>query len=146
MPNIGAILKSEIARLARREGRAITRVTRKAATQHRRDIAALKRQVAVLDRQVAFLTRQEQRRISGPAAVVVKPEGARFSPGWVLKHRKKLGLSAADYGKLVGVTGLTVYNWEGGKSRPRAQQLAQWASVRGLRKREAMKRLEIVEA
>jgi DNA-binding transcriptional regulator YiaG len=144
MPNLASILKSEIARLARRESRALTRVSRKAAAQHRRDIAALKRQVAALEREVSFLKRQEQRRITSVPDGAPLADGSRFSPNWVLKHRKKLGLSAADYGQLIGVTGLTVYNWEGGKSRPRTRQLSQWAAVRGLRKREAMKRLELV--
>jgi DNA-binding transcriptional regulator YiaG len=34
-------------------------------------------------------------------------------------HRTRLGLSAKDYGKLLGVSSLTVYNWENGKSKPR---------------------------
>jgi len=33
-------------------------------------------------------------------------------------------LSAADYGKLVGVSGLTIYNWEGGKAKPRQEKIA----------------------
>jgi transcriptional regulator with XRE-family HTH domain len=55
-------------------------------------------------------------------------------------------LSAADYGKLVGVSGLTVYHWEHGKSRPRKAQLASLAAVRGIGKREAMAKLEVLEA
>jgi len=34
-------------------------------------------------------------------------------------QRKRLGLSAADYAKLIGVSSLTVYNWEHGRTRPR---------------------------
>ena len=51
-------------------------------------------------------------------------------------------MSAADYAELVGVSGLTIYNWEKGKSRPRAAQLEAWGEVRNLGKREAWKRLE----
>ena len=51
-------------------------------------------------------------------------------------------MSAADYGKLVGVSALTIYHWESGKSRPRKAQLAVLTAVRGIGKREAMKRIE----
>ena len=55
---------------------------------------------------------------------------------------EKLGLSAKDYGKLVGVSGLSIYNWESEKTRPRDSQLAKIVAVRGMGKREALKRLE----
>jgi hypothetical protein len=53
-------------------------------------------------------------------------------------------LSAADYGKLVGASGLSVYHWESGKTRPRPAQVAKLVAVRGLGKREVMKRLELM--
>ena len=58
---------------------------------------------------------------------------------------ERLGFSANDYGRLVGVAGLTIYNWEKGKSKPRDKQLAAWAEVRGIGKREAWRRLELLE-
>jgi len=42
MPNIAALLKSEISRLSRREIRKEVQPLRKAAAAHRREIAALK--------------------------------------------------------------------------------------------------------
>ena len=68
-------------------------------------------------------------------------EGPRFSPKWVSAHRAKLGLSAADYGRLVGVTGLTIYNWEKGKTRPQQRQLEALMKVKGVGKRAAWKKL-----
>jgi len=59
--------------------------------------------------------------------------------------RERLGLSARDYGLLVGVAGLTIYNWEKGKSKPRDKQLAAWAKTRRVGKREAWRRLELLE-
>ena len=64
-----------------------------------------------------------------------------FSAKTVLSERKRLELSAADYGELVGVSGLTIYNWEKDKSRPRKKQLAAWHAVKGIGKREAWNRL-----
>ena len=68
----------------------------------------------------------------------------RFSGKYVKSHRQKLGLSAANYGELVGVSLLTIYNWEAGKSRPQPKQMAKWVAIRNLKKREAQKRLELL--
>ncbi len=70
----------------------------------------------------------------------------RFSTGWVEAHRERLQFSAADYGELVGVSAMTIYNWEKGKTKPGRQQLVAWAEVRTLGKRDALKRLEMIEA
>jgi hypothetical protein len=43
MPNIASVLREEILRFAREETRNENAATKKAAAQHRRDIAALKR-------------------------------------------------------------------------------------------------------
>jgi DNA-binding transcriptional regulator YiaG len=81
---------------------------------------------------------------AAPAGATPDAEGRRFRADGVKSHRAKLGLSALDYGRLVGVSGLTIYHWEGGKSRPRRQQLAKLAAIRGLGKREAIKRLALL--
>jgi DNA-binding transcriptional regulator YiaG len=144
MSKIASVLKEEISRLARKEVNARTGVLRKANTQYRRDIAQLKRQADALARQVQFLERQEKKRVAGGVPATAA-EGRRFSRRGLATHRQSVGLSAADYGKLVGVTGQTIYSWEQGKSRPRDQQLAALLAVRDLRKREAQKRLELLE-
>ena len=64
-----------------------------------------------------------------------------FSPARVRRERARLGLSAADYGELIGVSALTVYNWEKGRSSPRPQQLEAWLEVLGVARREAWERL-----
>lgn len=141
MPNIGSMLKQEIARLSRREVRSITDSTRKAAAQHRRHIAALRRQVATLERQVAVLQRQRLGATTASAAVSSGTK-MRFVAKGLKSQRARLGLSAADYGKLVGVTAQSVYNWERGDATPRGEQLARVAALRAIGKREAMARLE----
>ena len=143
MPNLASVLKDEIRRLAKKEIRSGTGVTRRATAQHRRDIAELKRLVGNLARRLAFLERQEKRRVAERPSKEAA-EGVRFSPRWLKVHRERLGLSAADYGKLVGVSSLTIYNWEHGKSRPRQEQLAALVAVRGIGKREALRRLELL--
>ncbi len=51
---------------------------------------------------------------------------------------------AKNYGLLVGVAALTIYNWESEKARPRAKQLSAWGTVRRTGKREALRRLELL--
>jgi DNA-binding transcriptional regulator YiaG len=140
MPNLAAVLKDEVRRLARKEIRSESAVLRKASAQYRRDIAALKRQVAEQSRQIQDLKRAGKREAAAESEAV-----ARFSPRWLQAHREKLGLSAADYAALVGVSGQTVYNWEKGTTRPQAEQLKAWSAVRKLGKREALRRLEELE-
>ncbi len=145
MPNIAAVLREEINRLARKEIRQQVGPLRKASAELRRTVAALKSEFATLRRGVHFLERQEKRRLqSTPKAS--SAEGVRFSPRWVKADRERLGLSAKDYGLLVGVAGITIYNWEKAKSKPRDKQLAAWAAVRGIGKREALRRLELLES
>jgi len=143
MPNIATALKEEIRRLARKEIKAMVGSTRRAVVQYRRDIAKLKRQLSHQEKNVAKLEKQliaqgGKRKTDGEEP----PSSARFSPRSLKAQRRRLKLSAADYGKLVGVSGLTVYNWESGKSRPRKAQLASVVAIRGIGKREAAKRLE----
>jgi len=42
------------------------------------------------------------------------------------------------------VSGLTIYNWEKEKSKPRKSQLPKLQDVRGIGQREALKRLELL--
>jgi len=145
MANLLNLLSDKIRRLARREIRAQTKKARRLTAQHRRDLAALKRQVAALTRAVAFLEKQERRRVASPPPLPQDAKGVRFSARSVKAQRARLGLSAKDFGRLVGVTALTVYSWESGKSRPRKKQLAGLAAVRRLGKREARRRLEMIK-
>src|SRR5947207_421932 len=138
MPNIGTLLKQEIVRLARKESRAEGQATKKASAQYRRHIAALRRQVATLERQVALLRRSALDR---PPTATAGPKPLRFVAKGLKSQRSRLGLSAADYGKLVGVSAQSVYNWEQGNASPRPEQLKMIAAVRAISKREAQARL-----
>ena len=144
MPSIAAVFKQEITRLARKEVKMQTEAIRRANTHHRRDIAQLKRQVVGLSKQVAYLVQQERKRVAKGTPVAIA-EGRRFSAHGLKTHRERVGLSAADYSQLVGVTAQTVYSWEQGKSKPRDEQLAALVAVRKLGKREALKRLDLLE-
>jgi DNA-binding transcriptional regulator YiaG len=143
MPNIVTVLKAEISRLAKKEAKAATTKLQRASVQYRTDIAKLKKLVGQQAKEMIALRRQQQAQ---PQADQEPDENARFSARSVKAQRKRLGLSALEYGKLVGVSGLTIYSWESGKSRPRKAQLAGFMAVRGIGKREAMAKLAEIEA
>lgn len=144
MANLTSLLNDQIRRLSGREITAREKVIRRLTAQHRRDIAALKRQVCELRKTVSFLRSCEEKRVTSSPPEVKETDGLRFRADGLRSHRSKLGLSAQDYGTLVGVSGLTIYAWEAGKAKPRQAQLGKLASVRGIGKREALKRLELM--
>ena len=120
MADLAGALKEEIRRLARKEIKAETEATKQAVAQYRRDIASLKRQVKEQEKKIAFLEDQERQRIEEPQASPEELENVRFSARSVKAQRSRLGLSAADYAKLIGVSPLTIYNWEKGEKLPTA--------------------------
>ncbi|MGV3493135.1 MAG: helix-turn-helix domain-containing protein [Ramlibacter sp.] len=146
MPNIAAVLKEEVARVARKEIRAQTEDIRKASAQHRAHIAALRRRIEVLERQLKQVGKAGGRaRAEAPDEDGQGP-ARRFSATRLAAQRRKLGLSAADFAALLGVSGQSIYKWEHGEARPRARQLEAIAELRGIGKREAAQRLEKLRA
>jgi DNA-binding transcriptional regulator YiaG len=141
MANIASILKDEITRLARKEVRRQTEALRKASAQHRKYIAMLKKNISDLQREVAALEKQALKQPSSITPSTGK-KPTRFSAKGLRSHRNRLGLSAAAYGKLIGVTGQTVYKWENEAVRPRAQQVEALAAIRGIGKKEVSALLE----
>lgn len=142
MPNIAAVLKDEIARVARKEIRAQTEDFKKSSAQYRSHIAALRRRVDDLERQLKRVGKASGR--AGAAAAAAEEDHGtprRFSAARLAAQRRKLGLSAADFATLLGVSGQSIYKWEHGEARPRARQLEAIAALRGIGKREAAARL-----
>ena len=96
----------------------------------------LKRLLKQRDREIKYLKKQVQ----------IQPEdnplqGVRYSAKSVRSQRQRLGLSTEQYGKLVGVSPLTIHHWEIGKAHPRRAQLMALVAVRGISKRDAMAKL-----
>ena len=141
MPNVGALLKEEILRLARKEARVHTEPLKKSSAQHRRVIATLKRDVADLQRRIRLLQSTVLRKPAADASSEPATR-VRFVAKGLRSQRERLGLSAADYATLAGVSPQTIYNWEGQVTRPRTAELARLASIRNISKREAMARIE----
>ena len=160
MANFASALKDEISRIARSEIRKQTAGTAKAVSQGQRDVAALKRQIGDLQNKLSSLRAQDApqqkagRKTSSRKAATKKKAAraasgsgqksprSRFSVKGLKAHRERLGLSADNYGKLIGVSGLSIYNWEQEKARPRESSIAAMMGIRGIGKREVAERLK----
>lgn len=150
MPNIAVVLKQEIARLARKEVRAEVEGLRKTVTQLRAELSQLKARAVAQDKALAQLRRQlgraEPAKAAPAHAEADVAAGKRFSAKGLASNRARLGLSAAEFGQLIGVTGQSIYAWEAGRSLPRARQLAAIAALRGIGKKEVRARLAAAPA
>lgn len=143
MPNIASLLKAEITRLARRELRIEIEPLKKSLASCRSDIAALKKQVRAQEIELKRLARGAR-----APAIETRDETSkvRFRPDGMKSHRQKLGLSAKDYGLLIGAAALSVYKWENGKVEPRAKALPRIVEARKLGKRDALARLQQLQS
>lgn len=143
MANLAAVLKSEVVRLARKEVRVETEALKKTVAAQRADLAGLKRKLAEFEKTLKSVARAAS-SAKPPQELGESEEEVgqfRFRAGGMAANRKRLGLSAADFGLLVGATGQSVYAWEAGKSKPRGKNLAAIAALRGIGKREVGKKL-----
>ncbi len=147
MPNIANVLKAEITRLARKEVRDEVDGLRKASAAQRSEIAALKRRLLALESAIKRLSKSQPIAAAPRVATVADDErglGLRFRAAGMAANRKRLGLSAADFGLLVGATGQSIHAWESGKAKPRQQAVAAIAALRGVGKREVAERLAAI--
>ena len=143
MPNIASVLKAEISRVSRKELRSETEALRRAVSAQRSALVAMQTRLEGLERQL-----KAARKLAPSSSEEVQDDHAtsfRFRPDGLKKHRARLGLSAAEAGRIMGVSSLSVYNCENGKTRPRASQLEAIVKVRTLGKREASAKLEALK-
>lgn len=147
MPNIASVLKAEIVRLARKELRTETEALRKGLASARSEIASLKRRTVELERALKSAARTSAKAPRAPVGSEPRTSDAsfRFRAAGMASNRKRLGLSAADFGMLVGATGQSVYAWEARKSKPSGKSLAAIAALRGIGKREVARRLALLK-
>jgi DNA-binding transcriptional regulator YiaG len=144
MPNIGTVLKEEIARISRKQSRGETEQLKKANSHYRSEIAQLKRRLQALEQQIKRLGKATASR-GGSAAEAAEDETGkqiRYSAKSLASQRRRLGLSAAALAKLLGVSALSVYKWESGNTRPRQKQIEAIAALRTMGRRDAQRKLE----
>ena len=143
MPDVASVLREEIRRLSRKE-------VKSAASAQSKQIRDLKSGIRVLRGQVASLQKAlAASRKAGATANSTSPEqdksrAVRISPASIRNHRKRLKLSQAQLGQLLGVSTTTVVFWESGRSAPRGSNRHALAEVRKLGKKDAQALLEAV--
>jgi DNA-binding transcriptional regulator YiaG len=142
MANFASQLKGEIARIAKKAGKAETESLKAASSRYRSDIAALKKKVAELERAIKKLSSAARSAGQEKPAPDGAQENLRFRADGFITLRKKLGLSAGDMGKLLGVSGQSVYKWEQGRAKPQAKQLKTIATARTMGKKQVQAILE----
>ena len=143
MPNIAALLKTEITRLSKKVVKEQTGDLKDTLTAQKKQISALKQQVTALEKQVARLAKGAPSSKATTAANGTDDgSDIRFQARGLRSLRKRLGLSAHDFAKLAGVSAQSIYNWETEKASPRAAQIEAIAELRGIGKKEAYSRLE----
>ena len=146
MSNVVKILKAEIARISKREAKSATKAIGKSNTWLRKTAADLKKRLVLLEKEnkrlVAAMKKFQVEEPQKPDQEEGKK--ARFTSKGILALRKKLRLSQADFGKLLGTTPHAVYLWEKklGALNLRDKTKAAILSVRGLGAREAKEKLE----
>jgi DNA-binding transcriptional regulator YiaG len=133
-------VKEEILRLADKQAAAQVGKAQQVASHYRSEAIELRRLVKQQEKEIKYLKKQVQ----------IQPEddplqGVRYSAKSVRSQRQRLGLSTEQYGKLVGVSPLTIHHWEIGKAHPRRAQLMALVAVRGISKRDALAKLAELE-
>jgi len=148
MAQFASMFKQEVARVARKETRRLTqsstalvRELRQQQRQQRAQIESLQREL----RAVAKAIRGLQGSVAGTQSEEASHSPARVTAKGLITMRKRTQLSAGDFGRLVGVTSQTIYNWEQGKSAPRESQKAALLKMRGMGRRAAVAALEALE-
>ncbi len=132
-------LKAEISRLAKKEIRAEVQSLKKASAGYRSEIAPLKRRVATLE---ALIKKQvKTAKVKPEVSTEEESTSLRFRVAGFANLRKMLGVTAAEMGKLLGVSAQSVYHWETGKSKPRKSQLLAISAVRKMGKRDVVAKL-----
>ena len=145
MSNVVNVLKAEIARISKREAKSATQAIGKSNTWLRKTVADLKRRLSLLEKENKRLAATVKKyQVESPQKPDTE-EGkkARFSSRGIRALRKKLRLSQADFGKLLGTTPGAVHLWEkkDGALSLRDKTKAAILSVRGLGAREAKEKL-----
>ena len=89
--------------------------------------------------------RAKQAKAVEPQPEALSAPWLRFSAKGLASNRKRLGLSAEQFGLLVGVGSQSIYNWEAGEARPRQQFLQAIADLKTIGKRNVSARLQALK-
>jgi DNA-binding transcriptional regulator YiaG len=114
MSNVEKILKAEIARISKREAKNATQGIGKSNVWLKKTVADLRKRVRILEKENKHLvTAMKKYQMARPEkADTEEGKKAGYSSRGIRALRKKLRLSQADFGKLLGTTPGSVHLWE----------------------------------
>jgi DNA-binding transcriptional regulator YiaG len=145
MSNVVNALKAEIARISKKEAKSATQGIGKSNTWLKKTVADLRKRVLVLEKENRRLVAAMKKYQVVQPQVPDAEEGrkARFTPRGIRALRKKLRLSQADFGRLLGTTPGAVYRWEKkeGALNLGDKTKAAILSIRGLGAKDAKEKL-----
>jgi DNA-binding transcriptional regulator YiaG len=98
----------------------------------RKGLRALQRAVEKMSSDVRLLLDVRQREMAVPPAAEAQVEKVRFTKRTLKALRQRFDLTQEELAKLLEVSPVTVTAWETAKSKPRASNLAQIVTLRGM--------------
>lgn len=131
--NLVQTLRVEISRVAKKEARNQMQPLLKSLARQRVQIAALRRDLDALRR----LGKPSKTSVRVTWLPKVDAGSVRFSRKGLVTLRKRLDLSADNFGRLIGCGGQSVYNYESGATEPRESTKVNIAAARKLSKKAA---------
>ncbi|MEK7315670.1 MAG: helix-turn-helix domain-containing protein [Candidatus Eisenbacteria bacterium] len=122
---------TSLTKALRAEMRAAARDESKQAVETlRAEIQAIRKSITMLERRLLTGAAPGSRTRAAAAGKVADNRRARFSPALMRKHREALGMSRKAYARLLGVSSLSIYLWEVGRTRPRRKTVLAWQDLR----------------
>jgi DNA-binding transcriptional regulator YiaG len=141
MSNFATALKSEVTRIARKEIRSQTEDVRKSLAAMRAELKDLKLRLRSAEQALSAQDKPARPSQTQPPTAEPATRSPRFSPAWLLALRKRLGLTQSQLAQLIGVSELSIYNWESGRVRPRDSFILAIGAVRSLTEGEIAAKL-----
>ena len=137
MPDVASVLKEEIRRLARKEVKTATSAQAKQIRDLKSVVKELRGQVSGLQKRLTAVRTQAASVKTSVDDSGEEKKAIRISPASIRNHRKRLKLSQAQLGRLLGVSTTTVVFWESGRSAPRGGNRQALAEMRNLGRKDA---------
>jgi len=127
MKSLTNVLRAEMRTAARGE-------SKQAVDALRAELQAIRKSIALLERRLltGIATGVAGAKRGVRAAIGKGADGrrARFSSALMRRHRDSLGMSRKAYARLLGVSSLSIYLWEAGRTKPRRQTVLAWQDIR----------------
>ena len=146
MPNFSKLFQEEVRRLAKKETKDELARLKKDSVELRRALSDLKKKFAALQKAVRAGGRgaKPAREAAAEGEATEGADRTRISSKTIITLRKRMGLTQAEFAKLVGVTGQSIYQWESkeGQLRFRGGAKERINAIKSIGAREARKRLE----